>query len=104
MLADRTILSSVVSAISYWLWLHKRTTDGESLPLDIIGGVSQEEIDMLQKARGGSAMVNLCWFWLIEFITREHLAGSTGSVSPPIISRIHQCLSERVDRSLRLVK
>ena len=45
-------------------------------------------------ARGASAKTQLCWYWLTEFIIREHLNGSTGKVGPPIISRIIQFLSD----------
>jgi len=59
----------------------------------VIGGVSKNEMDALRKARGASAKTTLAWYWLSEFITREHLAGSLGDVDPPIVSRIHQFLS-----------
>jgi hypothetical protein len=32
--------------------------------------------------------------WLQEFITREHLAGSTGKVAPPIVSQMYQFTSD----------
>ncbi len=88
----------LVRGLKYWLWLDRsvkaRSKYNASRPLCVIGGVSAEEIIMLQCARGGSAKVNLCWFWIIEFITREHLSGSTGAVGPPIVSRIYQFLSD----------
>lgn len=65
-----------------------------SRPMPVIGGVSDAEIAFLQKARGPSAKVTLCWHWLSEFIIREHLAGTLGKVGPPIISRIIQFLSD----------
>jgi len=34
--------------------------------------------------------------WIQEFISREYLAGSTGPVAPPIITRPYQSLSEGV--------
>jgi len=43
---------------------------------------------------GSMAKTQLTWYWLSEFITREHLAGSTGDVGPPIISRIIQFLGD----------
>jgi hypothetical protein len=61
-----------------------------SRPFPVLGGVSDNEIAFLQRARGASAKVNLAWHWLSEFIIREHLAGSLGNVGPPIISRIIQ--------------
>ena len=63
-------------------------------PLPVVGGVSDAEIRFLQMARGPSAKTQLCWNWLSEFIIREHLAGSTGKVGPPIISRIIQFLGD----------
>lgn len=45
-------------------------------------------------ARGAYAKTQLTWYWLSEFIIREHLAGSTGDVGPPIISRIIQFLGD----------
>ena len=82
----------------YWFWMDRTPERREAMnaqaPLEVIGGVSQGEIDCLQRARGASAKVNLAWIWLMEFITREHLAGSTGAVGPPIISRIYQFLSD----------
>jgi hypothetical protein len=60
----------------------------------VLGGVSDNEIAFLQRARGPYAKTQLCWFWLSEFVIREHLAGSLGNVGPPIISRIVQFLSD----------
>ena len=71
-----------------------RTRQNASRPLPVLGGVSDNEIAFLQKAKGASAKVNLAWHWLSEFIIREQLAGSLGDVGPPIISRIFQFLSD----------
>mmetsp|Transcript_51079 Transcript_51079/g.57075 ORF Transcript_51079/g.57075 Transcript_51079/m.57075 type:complete len:735 (+) Transcript_51079:122-2326(+) len=65
-----------------------------SLPLPVIGGVSDAEIRFLQIARGPQAKTQLCFNWLTEFVIREHLAGSLGNVGPPIISRIIQFLGD----------
>lgn len=62
--------------------------------LGVISACSDAEIRFLQMARGTSAKTQLCWYWLTEFIIREHLNGSTGKVGPPIISRIIQFLSD----------
>ena len=98
MLLDGSSWDYVGRVLSYWFWLDqtpsKRQEYIERRPLEVLGGVSDEELVLLQNARGASAKVNLCWFWLVEFITREHLAGSTGDVGPPIISRIYQFLSD----------
>jgi len=63
-------------------------------PFRVLGGVSDAEMYVLKNARGASAKVALCSIWLQEFITREQLAGSTGGVAPPIISRLYQFLSD----------
>jgi predicted membrane chloride channel (bestrophin family) len=72
----------------------QRTQHNSRRPLAVLGGVSDNEILFLQKARGASAKVNLAWSWLSEFIIREHLNGSLGNVGPPIVSRIFQFLSD----------
>lgn len=71
-----------------------RTRHNMNRPLPVLGGVSENEIKFLRKARGPSAKVTLAWHWLSEFIIREHLAGSLGDVAPPIISRLIQFLSD----------
>lgn len=63
-------------------------------PFRVLGGVSDAEMDQLSLARGPEAKVALCSKWLQEFITREYLAGSTGGVAPPIISRLYQFVSD----------
>ena len=72
----------------------ERTRYNASRPLPVIGGVSDAEIKFLQMARGPYAKTQLCWFWLSEFITREHIAGSTGAVGDPIMSRVMQFLGD----------
>ena len=71
-----------------------RTQYNASRPMPVIGGVSEGEIRFLQMAYGPSAKTQLCWQWLSEFVIREHLAGSTGGVGPPIVSRTFQFLSD----------
>eukprot|EP00586_Coscinodiscus_wailesii_P005428 CAMPEP_0172486792 /NCGR_PEP_ID=MMETSP1066-20121228/15524_1 /TAXON_ID=671091 /ORGANISM="Coscinodiscus wailesii, Strain CCMP2513" /LENGTH=331 /DNA_ID=CAMNT_0013252971 /DNA_START=398 /DNA_END=1393 /DNA_ORIENTATION=- len=82
----------------YWIGMDRtpamRTQYNASRPMQVLGGVSDGEIEMLQRARGASAKTTLAWKWFSEFITREHLAGSTGKVGPPIVSRIIQFLSD----------
>mmetsp|Transcript_4853 Transcript_4853/g.8426 ORF Transcript_4853/g.8426 Transcript_4853/m.8426 type:complete len:291 (-) Transcript_4853:236-1108(-) len=65
-----------------------------SRPFRVIGGVSDQEIKMLQRARGAYAKTSLCFMWLQEFFTREHLNGGTGPVHAAIISRLHQFCSD----------
>lgn len=71
-----------------------KTKYNSTRPMLVIGGVSENEVKQLQKARGASAKTQLAWYWLSEFIAREHLAGSSGVVGPPIISRLFQFLSD----------
>ena len=72
----------------------ERTRYNAARPIPVIGGISPAEIQFLQMARGPQAKTQLAWFWLSEFITREHLAGSLGTVGAPIISRIFQFLGD----------
>ena len=71
-----------------------RTLYNAARPFRVVGGVSDAEIQLLQAARGPLAKVALCSMWLQEFISREYMAGSTGGVSPPIISRLYQYTSD----------
>jgi len=85
----------------------ERTSYNASHPMPVLGGVSDGEIRLLQQARGPYAKTQLCWYWLSEFISREHLAGSLGNIGPPIISRIMQFLGTCGDsrrRGPRLLK
>jgi hypothetical protein len=63
-------------------------------PFHVIGGISDKEAELLRNARGSSAKVALVYLWVNEFITREHLHGSMGTVAPPIISRLMQYCSD----------
>mmetsp|Transcript_8127 Transcript_8127/g.11630 ORF Transcript_8127/g.11630 Transcript_8127/m.11630 type:complete len:626 (+) Transcript_8127:147-2024(+) len=87
-----------IRGLQYWLGMDRtpemRTKYNASRPLLVIGGVSENEIAFLQRAKGPSAKVTLAWNWLSEFIMREHLAGSLGNIGPPIVSRIIQFLSD----------
>jgi len=71
-----------------------RTLYNAARPFRVIGGVSDAEIEILQAARGPLAKVALCTLWLQEFIIRESLAGATGNIAPPIISRLFQFVSD----------
>ena len=72
----------------------ERTIYNASRPFSVLGGVSNQEVEMLRKVRGHAAQHALCTFWLREFITREHLSGGTGSIAPPIMARVYQYLSD----------
>jgi hypothetical protein len=63
-------------------------------PFHVVGGISDKEAELLRTARGSSAKVSLVYFWINEFIIREHLHGSMGTVAPPIISRLLQFTSD----------
>ncbi|GKY97579.1 hypothetical protein MPSEU_000716400 [Mayamaea pseudoterrestris] len=71
-----------------------RTLYNAARPLRVVGGVSDAEVALLQAARGPMAKVALVSMWLQEFITREHLSGSTGKVGAPIIGRLFQYISD----------
>ena len=74
--------------------IKNRTLYNAARPMRVMGGVSDAEIQMLQDANGPMAKVALCELWLIEFLSREILDGSVGSVGQPILSRIHQYCSD----------
>jgi len=89
-----SLLTQIKIFLGVGLTAEQRSQLNASLPLPVIGGVSDAEIRFLQMARGPSAKTQLCFSWLSEFIVREHLAGSLGKVGPPIISRIFQFLGD----------
>jgi hypothetical protein len=74
----------------------RRTLYNAARPFGVLGGVSDNEIYALQRARGPYAKVALVTMWLQEFISREYLAGSAGQVPGPLMSRIHQLISDGV--------
>ena len=57
---------------------HHRTLYNAARPFQILGGVSDLEIQELQKAHGPYAKVALCSMYVQEFVAREYLNGSTG--------------------------
>lgn len=71
-----------------------RTLYNAARPMRVLGGVSDGEIKLLSTARGPLAKTALCTMWMNEFISREYMAGSTGNVAPPIISRLYQLCSD----------
>lgn len=90
--------SRILTAI-YFLFGRTRSAKNRTLynyarPFGVLGGVSDAEIKLLQKARGPEAKTALVTMWLQEYISREYLAGSTGGVAPPIISRLYHCVSD----------
>lgn len=91
--------SKHISTVFRFLFGMSRTDKSRTLynaarPFRVIGNVSDAEIELLQAARGPQAKVSLCSMWLQEFISREYMAGSTGNVAPPIISRLYQFVSD----------
>lgn len=86
------------ATVRYFLGLNRSETDralyNAARPFRVVGGVSDNEILLLQAARGPQAKLNLVAFWLQEFISREILAGSVGKVAPPILSRLFQYVSD----------
>ncbi len=77
----------------------RRTLYNAARPFGVLGGVSDNEIYALQRARGPYAKVSLVSMWLQEFISREYLAGSAGEVPAPHISRIQSLLSDGVEKT-----
>jgi hypothetical protein len=71
-----------------------RTLYNAARPFLVIGGVSDKECELLMAAHGPYAQMTLCNMWLKEFISREHLHGSTGDVAPPIVGRVFQFISD----------
>lgn len=63
-------------------------------PFPVIGGISEQEAQLLQRARGPCAKTSLAFLWLQEFIIREQLHGSLGNVGAPIVSRLQQYSSD----------
>ena len=90
--------TSFCQKVLYWLGMDRtpeyRAKYNAARPMLVLGGVSQHEIRSLQRAKGASAKTTLAWYWLSEFIGREHLAGSSGDIGPPIISRLFQFMSD----------
>jgi hypothetical protein len=90
--------SKIYSALQFALGRSRndraRTLYNAARPFRVIGNVSDMEIEKLQEARGPLAKVSLVSMWLLELISREYQAGSTGAVAPPIVSRLYQFVSE----------
>lgn len=91
-------IENIWQSLYYWIGMDRtpayKAKYYTTRPMLVLGGVSESEIRQLQKARGASAKTTLAWYWLSEFIGREHLAGSSGNIGPPIISRLFQFLSD----------
>jgi hypothetical protein len=91
---------------AFWRWFYfclglsrsakRHTLYNAARPFGVLGGVSDGEIHALQQARGPYAKVALVSMWLQEFVSRENLAGSTGEVPAPLLSRIYQFLSDGI--------
>lgn len=84
-----SFVTSILYAFGYTRSDYHRTLYNAARPFRVIGGISEGECKLLQEANGPLAKVALVELWLLEFITREHLCGSTGKVPPPIVGRLH---------------
>jgi predicted membrane chloride channel (bestrophin family) len=73
-----------------------RTLYNAARPFAVLGGVSDREVELLQRARGPYAKLSLCTMWFHEFLTRESLSGSTGNMPGAILSRLYQFTSDGV--------
>lgn len=71
-----------------------RTLYNAARPFSVLGGVSDDEMRQLERARGPVAQSALCFMWLQEFIIRESLLGSVGEINPSIVSRCFHCASD----------
>jgi predicted membrane chloride channel (bestrophin family) len=89
-----------------WRWIYfclglsrserHRTLYNAARPFAVLGGVSDREVELLQRARGPYAKLSLCTMWFQEFLTRETLSGSTGNINGAILSRLYQFTSDGV--------
>eukprot|EP00579_Thalassiosira_antarctica_P025601 CAMPEP_0202002150 /NCGR_PEP_ID=MMETSP0905-20130828/8063_1 /ASSEMBLY_ACC=CAM_ASM_000554 /TAXON_ID=420261 /ORGANISM="Thalassiosira antarctica, Strain CCMP982" /LENGTH=606 /DNA_ID=CAMNT_0048558977 /DNA_START=164 /DNA_END=1984 /DNA_ORIENTATION=+ len=88
----------IFTIIRHWLGNdrlpHHRSKYNAARPLLILGGVSDSEIQFLQKARGPHAKAQLALGWLTEFLIREHLQGSLGEVHAAVLSSLMRSLSD----------
>jgi hypothetical protein len=79
---DMEMESRALTALYYVLGMTRderhRTLYNASRPFHILGGVSDLEIQELQKCNGPYAKVALCAMYVQEFVSRESLNGSTG--------------------------
>lgn len=90
--------NGIMNTIRYMLDVERTQRNRSALdaarPIPVIGGVSDREALLLQRARGASAKTALVFLWLQEFVMREQIHGSFGGVAPPIFSRVPQYLSD----------
>jgi hypothetical protein len=97
-MAEGGIFGGVLRNLRYTLGMDQtsrsRTTYNAARPMLVLGGVSDNEIAYLMRARGPYARTQLVSSWLSDFMLRESMAGSMGDVAPPIISRLFQFMSD----------
>lgn len=91
-------MSIVSKNVNYLLGLtrssEQRTVYNACRPFRVLGGVSDAEIDLLQRARGPLAKTALVTMWLQEFMSREYEAGALGKTPAPTVSRLFQFCSD----------
>eukprot|EP00553_Chaetoceros_curvisetus_P011235 CAMPEP_0204641766 /NCGR_PEP_ID=MMETSP0717-20131115/51318_1 /ASSEMBLY_ACC=CAM_ASM_000666 /TAXON_ID=230516 /ORGANISM="Chaetoceros curvisetus" /LENGTH=549 /DNA_ID=CAMNT_0051662475 /DNA_START=877 /DNA_END=2526 /DNA_ORIENTATION=+ len=91
-------MSNARKALNYLLGnmrsAEQRTIYNACRPFRVLGGVSDAEIDLLQRARGPLAKTALVTMWLQEFISREFEKGALGKTPPPVVSRLYQFVSD----------
>jgi predicted membrane chloride channel (bestrophin family) len=89
---------SGLSVLSYMFGLDRtkkhRLLYNAARSFRVIGNISDNEIRMLQLARCPTAKVSLIIMWLNEFLIRESLNNSFGTMDAPIISRLWQLTSD----------
>jgi len=91
-------MSIVSKNVNYLLGLtrssEQRTVYNACRPFRVLGGVSDAEIDLLQRARGPLAKTALVTMWLQEFMSREYEGGALGKTPAPTVSRLFQFCSD----------
>ena len=64
--------------------------------IPVVGAIIDEELSTIENANGPQAKAHIVMHWITEAITRHFLDGGFGNVSPPIVSRLYQELSNSV--------
>ncbi len=71
-----------------------RVNYNKCFPFPVIDGVTDDERNALQNQISNSARTSMCMMWVTDCITTGYATGAFGSVSPPVISRLYQELSD----------
>jgi len=63
-------------------------------PMPVYSGVDTVELRALDRCANSKVKCNMVYNWLVEFTSRAQLTGKLHDVPAPIISRVHQELSD----------